>query len=120
MSPQTIELALDQLPPCLLSQADAKPSRTIGLYLQKLLIHHGALSGRVIYFPPLMALSQFFQTNHLAVHDAFQALRSEGYDYDMKGLDDPIAFWHTSVCGEYCGEYCPPYPTSAKMHPKPE
>ncbi len=96
---ETQNIPLSNFTP-LVNLAGRKPSESISKYLQKILESNSVKSGGTVTFPSIMAMARFFKTNHLEVHDAFQSLRFQGYDYELKGMDHPIRFWYTAVSVE--------------------
>lgn len=96
MTPIQYNISIDELLPFNPMSKGIKPSYDISSYLQQLLEKHGSQEGKVIYLPSLMQLAGFFQMSHLQVHDAFQYLRQDGYDYELKGMDMAIPFWNTA------------------------
>jgi hypothetical protein len=78
-----------------------KPScQMVSACLQGLLEVSGAKTGILLTLPSLMQLARHFNTSHLVIHDAFQTLRKQGYDYNLKGMDAPIPFWYMASCDE--------------------
>jgi hypothetical protein len=76
------------------------PAYWISTSLKEALEKFGSASGQVLHMPSIMAIAKLFKTNHLEVHDAFQHLRTQGYDYNLVGMDAPIPFWYTRACDE--------------------
>lgn len=68
-------------------------SYSIASQLESALDKHGIHQGKLIRLPSIMTLAKGFRSNHLDIHDAFQLLRSSGYDYRLGRMDDPIVFW---------------------------
>ncbi len=82
---------------------ETMPSSTIHIIagcMDNVLSRNGVKNGELVYMPSLMSLARFFQASHITVHDAFQQLRRNGYDYHLTGMDNPIQFWYTPVCDE--------------------
>jgi hypothetical protein len=82
------------------SPSETHSSRTISEALLRLLENNGAKSGKLVILPSIMIMAKAFKSNHLKVHDAFQRIRRYGYDYSLKGMDQPVVFWYTDICNE--------------------
>lgn len=88
-------LALKDFPPFTASENDTPACQQIFRYLSSLLEGYQVKAGEEVFLPSLLTLSRFFETTHLEVHDAFQLLRKQGYDYCLESLDAAIRFWYT-------------------------
>lgn len=49
--------------------------------------------GTPLFIPSLTAMARFFNCSQMDVYDAFQALRKNGFDYQLSDLDHCITLW---------------------------
>lgn len=103
MSSANPEVLISDFPEIIPQTARGNTPDFIARVLRRILKNYGAESGQIVILPSLMLMAQYFQVTHMVVHDAFQLLRRQGYDYHLKGMDLAVAFWYTSACEEDCG-----------------
>ncbi len=78
----------------LLQRSGQSRDKVIRSCLLKTLEIHESHRGKRVMLPSLMALAGFFEVSQILIHDVFQQLRKEGYDYVLNGLEEPIPFWY--------------------------
>jgi hypothetical protein len=72
-------------------EGDIELSEGVANALQGLISPH---KGDINFeLPSMMTLAGFYNCGHLDVYDALRTLRSRGYEYRLRGIDNKIIVW---------------------------